>query len=246
MELITIYQIIASAILLFIVGFTLYYRYRIKIFRKLAFYDIKRVDTLLIKNHFPFYHSLSPILREFYLLEIGTLLKTLNITDEKGQEITRAKRILLVASLARLTFGMKNPLVSIPQHWEISYSRLQDNDGQNSTWKWTSNNSIVLPMSSLKKDIDAFNIKNGLLFAITVDIMFQEDRRKNIFHFHKIINTSDIIKARNILNWITNPQKDHFEKKCFSKYFKDADALRNNYPILYKQIDNTFHSGIIA
>ena len=75
-------------------------------------------------------------------------------------------------------------------------------------------------MSSLKKDIDAFNIENGLLFDIILDIMFQEDRRKNIFHFHKIIKTSDIIKARNMLNCITNPQKDHFEKSVLANTSK--------------------------
>lgn len=244
MEASIIYAISASSVSAFVLCFVLYFKYRVKIFRKLAFFDIKREDVLHIKAHFLFYDRLSPLLRELYFLEIATLLKKLTLTNEAGQEVNRSRKLLLCASIAKLTYGMKMKKLRVPHYWQLSKSKICDETGNQVDWKWVDEDTVMFSKQVFKDEIETRAIEQGLLLDIIIDVLFKEDQQKNIFHFHKLICTADIVKARKVLKWISNPKTDHFEKKCFRKYFNDPDALRNNYPALYKEMDTTFSSQI--
>jgi hypothetical protein len=244
MDITFIYEISAAVLFTFILCYITYYRYRVKIFRKLAYFDIKREDVLHIKEHFPFYDSLSPLLREFYFLEIGALLKTIELIDNSNKEVSRSRKLLLCASIAKLTYGMKINRIHIPIKWELSKDTIYNSEGQKVTWEWLNQETVMFSKQVFKDEIETRTIENGLLLDIIIDVLFKEDQEKNIFHFHRFISTADIVKAKKVLRWITNPRTDQFEKKCFRKYFKDPDALRNNYPELYKELDSTFSSEI--
>lgn len=239
------------SIILFIVLYYNYYKLKaqlefIRSHHKLL--NAKEIEVLL--KHFPYYKKLSVGLKRKFERRVAHFKFSKDYLMADGSMVSEKRKMLIAAYGAQLTFGL--------DRFEFSHFKTvilyptKFYSGLNKDFrKWEVDPCGIILMSwkdfymGLKSG-GGITIPIGLRVMATV--LHLENQRKNQYNFNLSV-TPDRIKQKqkhtDLFDADDLGSPNDFTIACMVNFFERPMEFKNEYPILYREIDSMLHRDVL-
>ena len=239
------------SIILFIILYYNYYKLKaqlefIRSHHKLL--EAREIEVLL--KHFPYYKKLSLGLKRKFERRVAHFKFSKDYLMANGNNVDEKRKILIAAYSAQLTFGLNKFEFSHFKTVIIYQTKFYSNlEKEFRTWEVDPCGIILI---SWKDFYMSLKSNNGVSVPIGLRVMATvlqlENERRHQYDFNLSVTPDRIMqKQEQTKLFKTNDllSPGEFTVACMVNFFERPNELKNEYPMLFKEIDSMLHRDVL-
>ena len=239
------------SLILFIVLYYNYYKLKaqlefIRSHHKLL--EPKEIEILL--KHFPYYKKLSIGLKRKFERRVAHFKFSKDYLMANGRKVEKKRKVLIAAYAAQLTFGLDKFEFS---HFKtvIIYPVKYYSNQEKEFKSWEVDPCGIILISWKDFYMSLKNEKGGAVpigLRVMATVLQLENERRHQYDFNLSVTPDRVMQKQESAklfkaNDLVSPGV--FTIACMVHFFEQPNALKNEYPMLYREIDSMLHRDVL-